>query len=343
MLAGILGCRGPVLATRGNLNNDIGVPLTLLRLQREHASVVIEMGANHAGEIAYLSRLAAPDVAIINNVGPAHLEGFGDLDGVARAKGEIFQGLGPEGIAVINRDDPYADFWCELARDRRMTGFSLGAAADIRGAILASDGGHTRFRLRSQGGEIDIRLPLCGVHNVRNALAAAAASLAVGAELEDVRRGLESMDAVAGRLQRLAGRQGITVINDAYNANPASLAAALAAVRESATTKWLVLGDMGELGDGAAQLHEQAGHQARGMGFECLYGLGDQSRWAVRAFGAGARHFENREELIQELLEAVARTGEKPLILVKGSRSMRMEIIVQSLVGDPSMSAMGGA
>jgi UDP-N-acetylmuramoyl-tripeptide--D-alanyl-D-alanine ligase len=331
------------LATRGNLNNDIGVPLTLLRLQPEHAYAVIEMGANHAGEIAYLSRLAAPDVAIINNVGPAHLEGFGDLEGVARAKGEIIQGLGHEGVVIINRDDPYADFWCALAGDHRVTGFSLGGAADVRGDILASDGGSTRFRLEVEGGEIDIRLPLFGVHNVRNALAAAGASLAVGAGLEDVRRGLESMDGIAGRLQRLSGRQGTTVINDAYNANPASLAAAMAAVRESATTKWLVLGDMGELGDGAAQLHEQAGHQARSMGFERLYGLGDQSQWSVRAFGAGARHFQTREALIRELVETLDRIEEKPLILVKGSRSMRMETIVQSLVGDPSLSAIGGA
>ena len=182
MIAAILRVRGPTLATEGNLNNDIGVPLTLLRLNGEHACAVIEMGANHPGEIAYLTDLARPDVAIINNAGPCHLEGFGDLAGVARAKGEIFQGLRPNGVAVINRDDEYADYWVGLNPGRRIVDCGLDRPAAVRGEIL--DSASNRFRLSVDGGEIAIQLPLPGRHNVRNALAAAAAALAVGATLD---------------------------------------------------------------------------------------------------------------------------------------------------------------
>lgn len=341
MIAAILRLRGPTLATAGNLNNDIGVPLTLLRLNGEHAYAVIEMGANHHGEIAYLTGLARPDVAIVNNAGPCHLEGFGDVAGVARGKGEIFQGLGPEGVAVINRDDPYADYWVGLNPDRRVVDFGLDQPAAVSGQIL--DAASNRFRVRAGGEETDIELPVPGRHNVRNALAAAAAALAVGATLTDIRQGLESLHGVGGRLQRLPGRHGGAVIHDAYNANPASLAAALAAVGAGPGRKWLVLGDMRELGPAADELHACSGREARIAGFERLYALGTHSRAAVAAFGAGGRHFNDVDALVTDLNCDLHREGESAVVLVKGSRGMRMERVVASLVetGEPSAN-LGG-
>jgi UDP-N-acetylmuramoyl-tripeptide--D-alanyl-D-alanine ligase len=337
MLSSVLRRRGPVLATRGNLNNDIGVPLTLLELGDDEDYAVIEMGANHAGEIAYLTGLARPDVAILNNAGPAHLEGFGSLDGVARAKGEIFQGLGPGGVAVVNEDDAYADFWHRQTAGKRVVGFGLNRTAEVSGELLGT--GVNDFVMRTPEGDSNIRLPLPGEHNVRNALAAAAASLAVGATLDDVRRGLEDMTAVSGRMQRLAGRHGITIFNDAYNANPASLAAALATVAAIGGIQWLVLGDMAELGEGAGGLHEEAGRRARNAGFKRLYALGEWSRHAALSFGVGGQHFYDAEQLIGQLCDALAQVDEKPVILVKGSRSMRMERVVEALVSDRSPEA----
>ncbi len=328
MIAAILRLRGPTLATEGNLNNDLGVPLTLLRLTDEHAFAAIEMGANHHGEIAYLTELARPDVAVINNAGPCHLEGFGDVAGVARGKGEIFQGLGPDGVAIINRDDVYADYWAGLNAGRRMVDFGLDRPAMVGGQVL--DPANNRFRLIAAEGEIEIALPLPGRHNVRNALAAAAAALAVGATLAEVRQGLESLRGVGGRMQRLPGRHGGAVIHDAYNANPASLAAALAAVGVDPGRKWLVLGDMFELGPTADALHAQAGQEARAAGFERLYAVGEHSRAAALAFADGGGHYENIAALIAELTRDL-QSGEPAIVLIKGSRGMRMERVAAAL------------
>ena len=340
MIAAILRIRGPTLATEGNLNNDIGVPLTLLRLNGDHACAVIEMGANHPGEIAYLTGLARPDVAIINNAGPCHLEGFGDVAGVARAKGEIFQGLKPDGVAVINRDDEYADDWIGLNPGRRIVDFGLDRPAVVRGEML--DSAVNRFRLSVEGNEMVIQLPVPGRHNVRNALAAAAAALAVGATLADIRRGLESLRGVGGRLQRLPGRHGGAVIHDAYNANPASLAAALEAVGAGPGRKWLVLGDMRELGPAADALHARSGCEARSAGFERLYALGEHSRSAVAAFGAGGAHFEDVDTLVADLNHDLRQGGEPAVVLVKGSRGMRMERVVAALAAGESSAHLGG-
>ncbi len=329
MLAAILRRHGPTLATEGNLNNDIGMPLTLLRLNADHVCAVIEMGANHHGEIAYLTELARPDVAIINNAGPCHLEGFGEVAGVARAKGEIFQGLGSAGVAIINRDDPYADYWAGLNPGRRMIDFGLDRPAAVSAQVLDATINH--FRLIAPAGETEIRLPLPGRHNIRNALAAAAGALAAGATLDDIRRGLESLRDVGGRLQRLRGRYGGTVIHDAYNANPASLAAALDTVGAGSGRKWLVLGDMRELGSAADELHAQSGREARSAGFERLYALGEHSRAAAAAFGEGGQHFADVESLIAELHRDFESGVEPPVVLVKGSRGMRMERVVAAL------------
>jgi UDP-N-acetylmuramoyl-tripeptide--D-alanyl-D-alanine ligase len=329
MIAAILRARGPTLATEGNLNNDIGVPLTLLRLRGEHAYAVIEMGANHHGEIAYLTGLARPDVAIINNAGPCHLEGFGDVAGVARGKGEIFQGLSTDGVAIINRDDPYHDYWMRLNAGRRIVDFGLEHPAAVSGRIL--DAATAHFQLTTPAGESEIHLPIPGRHNIRNALAAAAAALAVGATLDEVRQGLEGLQGVSGRMQRVQGQYGGAVIHDAYNANPASLAAALQAVGAEPGEKWLVLGDMRELGSAAEALHAQAGQDARAAGFKKIYALGEHSRAAVEAFGAGGEHFITVETLIAELDRDLRNEEETPVVLVKGSRGMRMERVVMAL------------
>jgi UDP-N-acetylmuramoyl-tripeptide--D-alanyl-D-alanine ligase len=337
MIAAILRQRGQVLATRGNLNNEIGVPLTLLELQDRHQFAVVEMGANHAGEIAVLTGWAKPDVAVITNAAAAHLEGFGSIDGVARAKGEIFSGLGADGVAVINADDPYAGIWYQCAAHARVMTFGLQQAADVW-AHWEPRGGGSRLQLHTGAGEVELELPLPGRHNVMNALAAVAAALAAGAELADVSRGLPTLAAEAGRLQARTGPGGIQVYDDTYNANPASLAAALQVLAAADGCKWLVLGDMAELGGDAASLHEQAGRLARDAGVERLYALGELSRRAVSAFGRGARHFDRW----QKLAEAVRADWHAPgAVLVKGSRSMHMERVVEALLQSDSPATAG--
>lgn len=327
MLASILRQRGAVLATAGNLNNHIGVPLMLARLGTEYDYAVIEMGANHPGEIAYLTDLARPDVALITNAGPAHLEGFGSIEGVSRAKGEIYTGLSVDGVAVINADDQYAGYWHGLNADRRIVDFGLDRPAAVRGEVL----GPGRFRLRIGGEVTDITLPLPGRHNVRNALAAAAAAHAVGAGLDAILAGLESMQPVTGRLLTLYGRHGCTLIDDSYNANPASLAAGLETLVAGGEANWLVLGDMAELGAGAEAAHAEAGELARRLGVERLFALGPLSKSACHAFGAGSGHFGTVEALTEALGAALAAADPPPRILVKGSRSMRMERVTRAL------------
>jgi len=339
MIAAILSRRGAVLATRGNLNNDIGVPLTLLRLRDEHRFAVIEMGANHAGEIAYLTGLARPDVAVITNAAAAHLEGFGSLEGVGRAKGEIFAGLRTGGVAVINADDAMAPLWFELAGDAQVRRFALDADAEVRGQWRAEHGGG-HLKLTTPAGETHIHLPLAGRHNAMNALAAAAVTEALGAGLDDIRAGLESLVPVHGRLERIAGVGGMHIIDDTYNANPASLAAALDVLTGEEGSRWLVLGDMGELGQDGARLHAEAGALARAAGVERLLALGELTREAVQAFGAGAEHFADVETLVAVLRRDWPGLG---TVLVKGSRSMHMERVIEALRADNGpKSANGG-
>ncbi len=329
MTAAILGAGREVLATRGNLNNDIGVPLTLFRLDERHRSAVIEMGANHPGEIAWLTTIAAPTVAVITNAGPAHLEGFGSLEGVAEAKGEIYSGLRPGGTAVVNADDAFADLWRGLAAPRDVLTFGLERPADLSADWHPAEGG-SRLSLRTPWGYAELQLPLPGRHNVMNALAASAAALAAGASLDEVVQGLAGMRAVSGRLRFLAGIAGARVIDDTYNANPASLGAALEVLAATPGEHWVVLGDMGELGPGAAELHAEAGRQAAASGVSRLFALGELAGEAARAFGGGARAYQEREALLGDLREAMH--GDL-VILVKGSRRMRMERVVEALTG----------
>jgi UDP-N-acetylmuramoyl-tripeptide--D-alanyl-D-alanine ligase len=333
MLAAILRQRGAVLATRGNLNNDIGLPLTLLQLRPEHRCAVLEMGANHAGEIAWLAGLARPDVALVNNAGAAHLEGFGGLEGVARAKGEIYAALPRGGTAVINADDDYAGYWRTVAGARRVLSFGLVKPADVSARVEEQEAG-ARLQLITPQGRVQAHLAVPGRHNVMNALAATACALAAGVGLKDISAGLAAFTPAPGRLASLPGPAGSRVVDDSYNANPSSLAAALAAVAAQPGEHWLVLGDMFELGADAARLHADCGAQARAAGFSRLLTLGEHSAEATRAFGAGARHFAADEAaLAAAVLEGI---GPQVTVLVKGSRGMKMERIVRRLAGEVS-------
>ncbi|HRJ51663.1 MAG TPA: UDP-N-acetylmuramoyl-tripeptide--D-alanyl-D-alanine ligase [Candidatus Thiothrix moscowensis] len=323
MLTAILSLQGDTLATLGNLNNDIGMPLTLLRLRPEQRFAVIEMGMNHFGEIDYLTRIARPDIAIINNAGAAHLEGVGDLAGVARAKGEIFNGLSEQGIAVLNADDAYVDYWRGLNTGRRVITFGMANPADVRGSIVDS-----QLHIAANGQAVAVSLPLLGRHNQMNALAAAAAVLALGVSLETVQRGLESLQPVKGRLNPKPGKHGVMVIDDTYNANPTSTAAAVAVLAGLSGRKIMVLGDMGELGNTGEQLHAAIGQQAAAAGIDGLYTLGRLSANASQTFGKPDYAFTDLDTLLAAL-EQDLQPGTN--VLVKGSRSARMERVVDAL------------
>lgn len=317
-----------VLATAGNFNNDIGMPLTLLRMRTQHRCAVIEMGMNHLGEIDYLTRLAQPDVAVINNAGTAHIGELGSRENIAKAKGEIFAGLSAQGVAVINADSEFSAYWRGLAGTRRVLSFGLQAEADVRGTVHGSEAG-PQLTLQYQGQSVAVSLMVPGMHNVMNALAAAASSLAAGAGLAAVAQGLSMFGGVHGRLQVKTAVNGARVIDDTYNANPDSMKAALDVLRNDARPTWFVMGDMGELGADAEAMHASIGHYARQCGVQHFYALGQHSLAAVQAFGAPARHFEAVETLIAELQH---QTTANDVVLVKGSRFMRMERVVNGLV-----------
>ncbi len=338
MLAAILQRCGQTLVTEGNFNNDIGVPHTLFRLGPEHDYAVLELGANHPGEIAYLTSLVKPQVAVINNAGPAHLEGFGSLEGVARAKGELFDSAGPEVICVLNADDPYAALWRTLAAPRKVLSFGLQLSAEVsadwQGDIDASE-----IHLQTPYGKVTTRLALPGRHNVMNALAATAAALALGVGLADIAAGLAAVQPVQGRWQALRASGGARIINDTYNANPASLEAGLALLSGAPGERWLVLGDMGELGDSDRQLHSDTGAAARRAGIERLFTLGALAGLAAETFGEGASAYTNLDELLVALRAAL---HPEVSVLVKGSRSMHMERVVDALTGADDSSRGAG-
>jgi UDP-N-acetylmuramoyl-tripeptide--D-alanyl-D-alanine ligase len=329
MLAGILreaaGSAGAVLATRGNLNNDIGMPLTLLQMNASHRYAVIEMGMNHPGEIDYLTRIAAPDVALINNASDAHLAGLGSVEAVARAKGEIFAGLQHHGTAVINSDDQHAPLWRSLVGANPLIEFGLNPDADVSGTWHPQGYG-LRLDVTAPQGMFAADLQVPGVHNARNALAATAAATVLSISLETIAAGLEKFNGVAGRLQRKVALQNAILIDDTYNANPSSMRAAVSVLAQSGGKRILVLGDMGELGGDAADFHAEIGAEARRAGIEKLYALGPLSVNTVREFGSGAQHFERIEDLLGALeKEFDANTT----MLVKGSRFMKMERVVE--------------
>ena len=320
--------QAPTLATQGNLNNDIGMPLMLARIEDRHRFAVFEMGANHVGEIAYLTSLADPDVVVITNAAAAHLEGFGSLDGVARAKGEILQNAKRPEIAILNADDPYFDDWSSLVEDIRLLSFGLGPSADVHADDIVTGVEQSQFRLKLPGRSVTVRLPLPGIHNVRNACAAAAVAHALDIDTSQIKEALEGVSPVGGRLQPLRGTNGATLFDDSYNANPLSVNAAAEFLAQLSGESWLVLGDMKELGHDAPALHREVGEAARRSGIDRLFALGDLSRNTVEGFGEHARWFGSIDALVDELSGCLSNSVN---VLVKGSRSMRMERVVDAL------------
>ncbi len=318
------GAAENVLATEGNLNNDIGLPLTLLRLRPQHRYAVLEMGMNHMGEISYLTQLAEPDVALVTMAGSAHIGELGSHQAIAQAKGEIYAGLKPGGIAVINMQDRFGAYWRELAAQHRIVAFGIALEDDVHGTYALDS-----QTIAYHNEHIEVRLGLAGEHNQRNALAAAAGACALDVPLADIKRGLESFQGVSGRLRTFLGHHSATIIDDTYNASPESTKAAIGVLAARPAPRILVLGDMGELGIDALALHREIGRLAVASGIDELFAIGEFSKEAARAFGPTARHFENIETLTAALLpRAVAGVS----VLVKGSRFMKMERVVEKLV-----------
>lgn len=338
MLSGILSREAPVLATRGNFNNELGLPLTLFSLAHSHRYAVLEMGAGKAGDIRYLAGIAKPDVGVITNVGPAHLQGFGDEEGVARAKGELYAALPTSGFAVLNMDEPWAPLWRELNTAGEVLTFGMGETARARADIsVVGEPGGPRH-LRTPSGDIALKLHLPGEHNVMNAMAAAAMALAMDVSPEAIREGLAATVPVPGRLNRVETDAGWTVIDDTYNANPASLYAALQVLAAESGEPWLVLGDMKELGRNSDALHAEMGEAAASLGIRRLYALGSRASHAVRGFGDGGRAFADIDALVATLGDEL-RPG--VALLVKGSRGMAMERVVAAVTTAPQQREAG--
>lgn len=329
LLHSILRQLGSAYANPGNRNNEIGLPLAVLDAPDDARFAVYEMGAGKPGDIAYLTAIARPDVALVNNIASAHLERMGSLLGVAQTKGAIYQALPAGGVAVVNADDAFALYFSERLRSVRMIRFGIEAEADISAHDIRGGLQGSRFTLVAPEGGVEVALPLPGRHNIRNALAAAAMALAVGASLAQVRAGLEAVEGVAGRLAAHRLRRGATLVDDSYNANPGSLAAAIDTLAEGGGEAWLVLGDMRELGADEIALHAEAGTRARAAGIARLFALGELSAHAARAFGEGGSVHASHAALADALW---AQLGAGTTVLVKGSRGSAMDKIVAALL-----------
>lgn len=324
-----------VLATEGNLNNDIGLPLMLLRLRGHHRAAVIEMGMNHPGEIAYLAGLTRPTVAIVTNAQRAHLLGMGGLAAIAQEKGAIYGGLDHAGVAVVNGDDAFARYWKEQNAQRRVVSFGVDGPADVTAAYVLRGLG-ARIDLTTQAGAVSFELPIPGLHNVRNAVGAAAACLAAGVSLAAVANGLSAYRGTRGRLQRREAEKGATLLDDSYNANPDSVRAGIDVLAATPGRTVLVLGDMGEIGETSAQLHDEVGGYAKSQGIDQLLALGVMSEVAAKNFGEGGLHFARIEDLIAALRKTLT---PDTVVLVKGSRFMRMERVADAI----ALPESGGA
>ena len=329
LLLSILDQIGGAYANPGNRNNEIGLPLAVLAAPDDARFAVYEMGAGKPGDIAYLTAIARPDVSLVNNIAPAHLERMGSLQGVAETKGAIHDALPADGVAVVNADDDFAAYFIGRLHDRRVLRFGIDTDADVRARDIRNEADGSRFVLVSPQGDTEVLLPMPGRHNVANALAAASMAFAVGASVAQVRAGLEAVQPVAGRLVSHALRSGAVLVDDSYNANPGSLAAAIDTLAGSGDEAWLVLGDMRELGAGETVLHAQAGEHANAAGIARLFTLGDLSAHAAQAFGEGARAFDTHEALA-DAVAAGLRPGVR--VLVKGSRGSAMDRIVKALL-----------
>ncbi len=338
---GILSRAGRSYFNPGNRNNEIGLPLAVLEAPEDAQFAIYEMGAGKPGDIAYLASIVPPQVALVNNIAPAHIERMGSLLGIAETKGAIYEALPDDGVAVINADDAFAPFFQQIVGTRRTFRFGIDNGGDVRATRILSVEGGSRFQLHSPAGSADIALPLPGRHNVLNALAASALAIAAGAGFDAVVAGLHDAEPVKGRqissrLVRLDGSVGATLIDDSYNANPGSVGAAIATLADGTGEAWLVLGDMAELGPGAEGLHAQIGGQARAARLARLWTVGTLSKAASDAFGAGGAHFQNQHALVEALRQTLARHPDagRLRILVKGSRSSAMDKVVAALQAD---------
>ncbi|NQY36949.1 MAG: UDP-N-acetylmuramoyl-tripeptide--D-alanyl-D-alanine ligase [Alteromonadaceae bacterium] len=338
MVAAILMRLGNVLATQGSFNNDIGVPLTLLRLEHNHDFAVVELGASHIGEIAYTVELVKPDVAIINNVAAAHLEGFGDLCGVARAKGEIFEGLAANGVAIYNQDSKYANKWQWRFTDKTVRRFSCKDQSDCFSTdIVLDENGYASFKLNTYVGNTFIELTVPGQHNVCNAVAAAIIAIEFGAGLDDIRLGLAEMMPVKGRMNLHHLSNNFKLIDDSYNANVESIKAAIDLLASYSGRRVLILGDMGELGHQARSYHHEVGEYAKTKNIDNLLSLGVLSQSTSDGFNSpsngqtSGEHFSSREKLMKSLAVMLESEEQQISILVKGSRSAHMEYVVKDI------------
>lgn len=330
MIASILP--KPSHATLGNYNNHIGVPLTVLQLNESHRAAVFELGANHPGEIAPLTKIVQPQVALINNIGPAHVEGFGSIDGVANTKGEIYQALPTDGIAIVNDDDSYAHFWDPLLVGKGIIRFSVTHPADVYARELTFNAeGCARFQLITKVGEARVELKVPGQHNVSNALAAASCTLAIGVTLPEIVRALTEFSGVQGRMTYHYCKSNALIIDDTYNANLRSTLSALDVLARRPGRRIFVFGDMGELGDYSQQHHEEVGLAAKRHGIDALLTCGNHSRYATSAFGESAQHYTVKNNLVQDLLSHM---DKDTTVLIKGSRSSAMESVVYSVLAD---------
>jgi UDP-N-acetylmuramoyl-tripeptide--D-alanyl-D-alanine ligase len=328
MIATILRQCGTVIATQGNLNNDLGVPLTLTRLTASTDYAVIEMGASRRGDILRLVEMAQPQFSLINNVGPAHLEGFGDLMGVAKAKAEIYFGLADDGVGVLNADMDFVNEWKQVLANRKSISFALDNDADITAKDLQLDTSSSHFMVELSGEFHYINVPLPGMHNVANALAAIAITHAMAIPAEAMVKGLATISAVPHRLQLRKGINQSQLIDDSYNANPSSYKQALATLATFSGEHWLVLGDFGELGEDSERLHSQMGTDAKKAGVDRLWTVGVQSQNACETFGDGAQHFDDVVALEAMLKQTITKDV---TCLIKGSRFMKLDKLADSL------------
>ena len=332
LVHGMLSRAGRAYASPGNRNNEIGLPLAVIDAPEDAQFAIYEMGAGKPGDIAYLASIAPPQVALVNNIMPAHIERLGSLLGIAETKGAIYEALPDDGVAVVNADDAFAPWFMQRIGARRTLRFGLENDADVYASAIVATAEGSRFRLHTPAGAADVDLPLPGRHNVMNALAAAGLALAAGASLDDVVGGLNGAQPVPGRQIPHCLRSGAVLVDDSYNANPGSVAAAIAALAQAGGEAWLVLGDMKELGDGAELLHADIGAQARRAGLARLWTVGPLSAAASRAFGDGARHFEDQAALVAALAPALQAAVPGLRCLVKGSRSSAMDKVLAALL-----------
>ncbi|WP_165734624.1 UDP-N-acetylmuramoyl-tripeptide--D-alanyl-D-alanine ligase [Pseudoalteromonas sp. C8] len=342
MCAAILSVHGDVLATKGNFNNDIGVPLTLLRLEPQHRFAVIELGANHLGEIAYTTAMTKPDVAVVCNVAAAHLEGFGSLMGVAKAKGEIFDGLKDDGVAIVNCDSEFSQYWLDKLKGRNVKRFSTTEKLDIWAENITLDANaRASFTLCTKNKQVPVTLALPGKHNISNALIAAALTSEFNVTLEEIANALATMGDVKGRVNLIEVSDLLTVVDDTYNANVKSVKAAIDLLSDIHGHRILALGDMGELGEDARKYHQEVGEYALEQGIDELFTLGVLSKYASDVFELPNRHFSSREQMQQKIQESINKVNKKTTIVVKGSRSSRMELLVTDLVNGQQQAING--